>query len=100
MIWLFTNNSADITPLVYAALCLGCVIAAESTAHGCVEIHHTLNYLKPRVIFCDLEYYAMLKECVFDLKINADFFIVGDQTDDTLSIKYFFRQINIDTQFV
>ncbi len=84
----FTNNSSEITPLVFGALNLGCTVMAEYTGDGEFEICSLLKTIKPKIIFCDAEYFSLLKECTVKLKVSADFFTFGEQIANARSIKY------------
>lgn len=81
--------------MAFAALCLGCPIISEPTVYGNAEICHTLSYIKPKIVFCDQEFYPMLNA----MKINALFFIFGDHIVDTCPIKVLFEEINDDSDF-
>ncbi|XP_055294849.1 uncharacterized protein LOC129564703 [Sitodiplosis mosellana] len=100
VILLFTNNSADVQPLVFAALSLGCPILAEVTVHGAAEICRTLTSIRPKIVICDDKFYPMLKECMISMKIIPDFFIFGNQPADTRPIKYLFENFDDELHFV
>lgn len=89
-----TNSLADIAPLVIAALCLACPITAQP------ECLYFLDVVKPYHIFCDLEFYVILKECLKNLNNDAKIFTFGGQTDESIPVDHLFEKGDIETEFV
>ncbi|XP_055309667.1 uncharacterized protein LOC129573305 [Sitodiplosis mosellana] len=100
VIFFLTNNSADIPVLVFAAMCLGCPVASLPSFHSKMEYFQHLSAVKPKYVFCDLEYYAIMKDCISNLKIEAKFFTFGGQIEESVSINNLFEKDNIDLYFV
>lgn len=100
VIFLLTNNTADIAPLVFAALCLGCPIACLPTCCSQAEYLYFLSFSKPEIVFCDLTFQPMLKECLEQLEIDAKYFTFDGQTDGTHSINSLFARVDGSSNFV
>lgn len=100
VIFFLTNNSEDIAPLVFAAMCLGCPVASLPSFHSKLEYLQHLSAVKPKYVFCDLEYYDMLKDCLCTLKLGAKFFTFGGQIEKSTSISDLFEMDNMDSYFV
>lgn len=95
-----TNNSADIAPLVIAALCLACPITAQPVFSSKAECLYFLNVVKPNHIFCDPEFYVILKECLGSLNNDAKIFTFGGQTDESIPVDILFEKADIEPEFV
>lgn len=100
VIFFLTNNSADIAAFVFAALCLGCAIAGRRSSSSKFEHIRYLSVIKPKYVFCDVEYYAFMKECLMDLKIEAKFFTFGGQIGESISLNDLLENDDMDTYFV
>lgn len=99
MIFLLTNNTVDIVPLVFAALCLGCQISSLPTVCSKAEYEYFWSITNPQFIFCDLELQPTLKECRENLKSNADIFTFDGQIDDSIAVDTLFRKTETDPYF-
>lgn len=100
MIFFLTDNSADVAPLVFAALCLGCAITSLPLCYTKMEYSQYLNIVRPSHVFCDSGYYVVLKECLMDLNIDATFFTFDGQLDESHSIEDLFEGNDFDAYFV
>lgn len=100
MIAFVTDNTADITPIVCAALCLGCSIAAQPPCHSTTEYSHFLNMLKPTFVLCDLKCYATLKDCLVNLNNQAQVFTFNGQMNDSHSVDDLFHGSDDESYFV
>lgn len=69
-----TPNTENLAPIVLAEFCMGCPINAMDTSLGTNEAKHMLNIVKPSVMFCDVDVYDMVKECLKELGIDAKIF--------------------------
>lgn len=100
VVFFFTNNSADLPAITFAAFCLGCPVSAIGKFHTKRETLHYLNIARPKYVFCDLDQYERLKECFDELNNRAQFFTFDGQTDDTRSVESLFEKSNSDSIFV
>lgn len=100
VVFFLTENTADIPALVFAALCLGCVITARRSSSSKLEHVRYLTVVKPKYVFCDLEHYNMMKECLIDLKIQAKFFTFDGQIDESILVNDLFEVDDMDSYFV
>lgn len=95
-----TNNTAAISPLVFAALCLGCPVAPLYTSCSKAECLYFLTLSKAEIVFCDLEFHSMLKECTEKLEISLKYFTFDGQTDgQTHSINCLFEEVEDSSNF-
>lgn len=82
-IFLFvTGYNETITPLVFAALCLGCPVSSMQTFAKKSEFLQMIQLTKPKAIFCDREQQSMLGECLTELNHDAKIFVFGDSVQD------------------
>lgn len=99
ILFFLTNNTADVSPLVFAGLCLNCQISSLPTCCSQMEYEYYLNIAKPDFVFCDLKFYSTLKECLTKLKINAKIFTFDGQTDESIPMGIFFQKLDEDWIF-
>lgn len=92
VILISTKNTADVVPLIFAALCLGCPVTPVHPYNTRVEYLYHLNLTKPEIVFIDLDLHSMLKECFDELEICAKYFTFGGETVGTHSINTLFEK--------
>lgn len=100
VIYFMTSNSAEIAPLVFAALCLGCPITAQPISSSKMECDYFLNVVKPTYIFCDSEFYATLVECLINLKMNVKIFTFNQKVNESTPVESLFEETNDDSNFM
>lgn len=101
VVFFLTDNSADIAPLVFAALCLGCVITSLPMCYTKMEYSQYFAIVRPNYMFCDLELYIMLNGCLVDSNIvDVQFFTFGGHLDETHSIESLCNGNDSDLYFV
>lgn len=100
VIYFTTNNTSDIVPLFVAALCLGCPIAMKQPEHMKAECLHYLKVTKPNFVFCDLDYYSQLKECLSELGNDVKIFTFSGQMGDSIPVENLFEIIEPDLNFM
>ncbi|XP_055309666.1 probable 4-coumarate--CoA ligase 1 [Sitodiplosis mosellana] len=100
VVFFVTDNTSDIPALVFAALCLGCVITARRSSSSKLEHVRYLSIVWPKYVFCDLEYYAMMKDCLAELKIEAKFFTFDGQSEGSIAVDDLFKEDDMDLYFV
>lgn len=99
MIFLLSNNTFDIVPLVFAALCLGCQISCLPTVCSQSEYEYFMSITNPNYVICDLEFVPILKDYFTNLKRNVPFFTVDGQHEESVEINSLFEQTNEDPYF-
>lgn len=99
VILISTKNTADVVPLIFAALCLGCPVTPVHPYNTRVEYLYHLNLTKPEIVFIDLDLHSMLKECFDELEIRAKYFTFGGETVGTHSINCLFEEVDDDSSF-
>lgn len=90
-IFFIGENIAEMVPLAFAALCLGCPIAAEKKVATRSQCEYYLNATKPEFIFIGIKYYPLIKECLANLRINAKVFTIGGEDSDSIPISKLFE---------
>lgn len=94
------DNSGDITPLVCAALCLGCKITGQPSGYTDEEILFFFNLMKPDFVICDIQYYAQLKKCLENLNNCATIITFGGQINGIHSVDSLLGNDHLDPFFV
>ncbi|XP_037030798.1 luciferin 4-monooxygenase-like [Bradysia coprophila] len=90
----YTNNTADIPAIVYAALCLGCPVTAYVTFASKRENLHYLTVTKPNYVFCDSNIYEDLNECFQELGNEPTFFTFDGQASGSVrSVDSLFQKV-------
>lgn len=97
LISFFTKNTADVAPIIFAALCLGAQISAFPAFYGRVECVRYLKPLKPKVLFCDVDIYQKLKQCLEYVNNDAKIFTFDGSTDESIPVITLFENPDADT---
>ncbi|XP_031624717.1 4-coumarate--CoA ligase 2-like [Contarinia nasturtii] len=101
LIFVLTDNSADVPPLVFAALCLGCVVTSLPLCYTKLEYSQYFSIVRPNYVICDLKFYVTLNECFMDLSIvDVEFFTFDGHLDETHPIEKIFEGNDSDLYFV
>lgn len=94
------RNSANVALIVFASLFNGCPLNTMDPNFGKVELIHMLKTTKPCLMFCDLEIYDLVAECLKDLELRSCIFTFGGQTGDSKSVDSLFDEIGDENQFL
>lgn len=97
VIFFMTKNTADIAPLLFAALYLGAQVTAVPIFSSRTEYEEFLNLTKPKFLICDLNVCKMSKQCLVKLKIDATLFSFDGQSDDSIAVNILFEKRDADT---
>lgn len=93
-------NSHHIAPIVFSSFCLGCPINTIDPSFGKIEIIAMLKITKPILMFCDVECYDVLKECLTELKNEAKIFTFGGTKDGTEPVEHLFEETHDEENFM
>lgn len=73
---------------------MGCLMNALEPLYGEVELLHMLNITKPNLVFCDLDKYEMVKDCLIQLDNNAAIYTFGGCKEDSEDVETLFKETN------
>lgn len=96
---LIARNSHNVAPIVFASISIGCPLNALDCSFGKTEIIHMLKTTKPSLMFCDLDVYDLLKDCLIELGNNAKVFTFGGSKADSEPVENLFAETQKESQF-
>lgn len=96
---LITGDVAHLAPIVFAGLCLGHPMSAMASSWK-PDLLRMLEITKPRIIFCEVEKYDLVVECMADLGIQAKVFTFGGAKGDAEPVENLFVETNCEDEFV
>lgn len=73
---------------MFAAYCLGCPYNALALSFAKDEVKHMLGITKPCLVFCDVEVYDKMVECLAECELDAKIITMngkittGDHVDE------------------
>lgn len=94
------KNSQNVAPILFAALSIGSAVNTLDPSFGKTELEHMLKNIKPTLVFCDADIYAIVKECLIELKNNAHVFTFGGKVGDSTQVENLLRETNDEDRFV
>lgn len=97
---LMAKNSHHIASIIFASLSIGCPINTLSATFSKTKLIHILNITKPTLMFCDVEVYDMVEECLRELMNNAKIFTIGDTNSKGESIENLFAITDCENDFM
>lgn len=98
-VFLFSDNIADLPPLIFAAICLGCPLVPLVVSATQSQCEYFMNITKPEFAICQVEGYPMLKSCFKNLEFNAKIFTIDGQIDDSISAQLLFQSSDNELHF-
>lgn len=84
------GNIQNLSPIVFAAFCLGCPINALDPIHDKSEVVHMFGITKPQVIFCEDACFDTLKRGLDELGSKAKVFIFDGIRDSAACVDELF----------
>lgn len=87
------RNSPCLAPILYASLSLACPISTLDPTFTKSEIVHTFSITKPKVIFCDVDMYDLVRDCLNELEIDAPIYTFCGSTDGSIAVENLFEDI-------
>lgn len=94
------RNSHHLAPIVFASMSIGCSVNTLDASFGKTELVHMLNVTKPTLMFCDVDVYDLLKECLTDLGNDAKIFVFGGGKDEAESVENLFLETHNEDHFL
>lgn len=97
---IMAENVANLPPIVFASLCLGCPINAMHTGVEKPNIVRMFEMTKPSLIFCDIKVYDLVEECLKKLGNNAKVFTFNGTKGNSESVDCLLNGTGIEEEFV
>lgn len=99
VVGIISENYAHFAPIVFAALSLGNPV---NPVHGAGKSHilSTLQLIEPKLIFCGVEKYDLIVECLAELGLNAKIFTLNGKIGDAETVESLFSQTGTEAEFV
>lgn len=94
------KNVALLPPIMFASLCLGCPINALHTNVEKSDVIHMFEMTEPSIIFCGIEVYDLVSECLADLHNKAKVFTFNGTKGDSEAVERLFEETGIEEDFV
>lgn len=94
------KNSHYLAPIVFASIGIGCAVNTLDPSYKKPELLHMLKTTKPALIFCDIETFDLVKECLNELNSNAKIFTFGGSKDGAEQVENLFVETNHENDFV
>lgn len=97
---IIARNSHYVTPIIYASLCMGCPINPLDTSFSKPEIMHMLSITKPKLVFCDVDLYDLVRECLNELENETTIFTFSGQNNESIPVETLFEERPEEDTFV
>lgn len=94
------KNSHNLAPILFGALGIGCAMNTLEPTFGKTELLHMLNIIKPSLLFCDVEVFELVKECLLELGNNAHVFTFGGSKNGSENVENLFLETHEENSFV
>lgn len=97
---LMAKNSHHVAPIVFASMSIGCAVNTLDSSFGKIELRHMLNMTKPVLMFCDVESYELVKECLTELGNDAKIFTFGGGKGEAETVENLLSETSREESFV
>lgn len=94
------RNSANVAPILFASIFNGCPLNTMDPNFGKLELIHMLKITKPNLMFCELNLYDLVAECLKELELKSSIFTFGGQKGDSKSIDSLFVSVENEDDFL
>lgn len=96
IIGIIAKNSHHLAPIVFAAMAIGCPINTLDPTFNEAEISHMFNKTKPKLIFCDTDILAAVRNSLKIINLTPKIFTFGESTSYSDCVEDLFADSNID----
>lgn len=93
------KNTDYLAPIIFASFCLGCPVNVLDSSFKKAEIIHMLQITEPRLMFCDIEVYSLVSECLKELENDAQIFTFGEQCGNSIAVETLFVETGVESAF-
>lgn len=97
---LVARNSHHVAPIVFASFCLGCPINSLDTAFNKIEMKHMLGITQPKLVFCDVDVFDLVSNCLDELGNNAKIYTFGGVSINSCPIEVLFEETHNESDFM
>lgn len=97
---LMAKNSYHVAPIVFGSISIGCPINTLDPSFKKADLIHMLNTIKPALMFCDVEVYDLVKECLTELGNDAKMFTFGGSKGDAEPVEDLFSETHNEDYFM
>lgn len=94
------SNSKDVAPIVFASFFNGCPLTTMSSEPNKPRTFHVLQTTKPKLLFCNVEFYDLIVKCMNELGLKVNIFTFGGQTGSSKSVECLFTETGLEDQFL
>lgn len=100
VIGIMAKNSHHLAPIVFASMAMGCPINAIGLLLMKSDLIHNLKMPEPVVIFCDVDVYDNLAECLKEIGSNPKIFTFGGVRGSSEEVENLFIETGIEDHFL
>lgn len=100
VIALSARNNHDVSSITFASIAIGCAVNTLSPTFGKTEYLHMLKITKPVVIFCEIDSYQLIRDCLTEIEIMAKIFTFGGSIGQSESVENLFKETHLEDQFM
>lgn len=97
---IIARNSHHVAPVAFASIAIGCPLNPLDASFGKTELIHMLTIIKPALVFCDVECYELVDECLKQLGNEANIFTFGGSTGRSEPVENLFKETHKENQFM
>lgn len=97
---LMAKNSYHVSPIVFGSISIGCAVNTLDPSFKKAELIHMLNTIKPVLMFCDVEVYDLVKECLTELENNAKILTFGGSKGEAEPVENLFSETHNEDYFM
>lgn len=94
------KNAHHLAPIVFGSLGIGCSMSTLEPTYGKAELLHMLNIIQPSLLFCDVDKFDLVKECLIELGNNAHVFTFGGSHNGSENVDNLFAETHTECRFV
>ncbi|XP_037037635.1 4-coumarate--CoA ligase-like 7 [Bradysia coprophila] len=100
VIGIMARNSHHLAPIVFASMSMGCPINAIGSTFDRADLIQNLRTPEPVVVFCDVDMYDCLQECLNEMGNNAKVFTFGGSKCDSEEVENLFIETGKEDNFL
>lgn len=97
---LVARNSHHVAPITFASIAIGCPVNALDPSFGRTELLHMFKITKPVLLFCDIDCYELINDCLIELDNRARIFTIGGSLGRSEPVENLFKETHKEDQFM
>lgn len=78
---------------------MGCPINPLDPSFSKTELMHMFSITKPKAVFCDVEIYDLVQDCLHELENDGKIFTFNGQTTDSIPVETLFEESSGEDSF-